>query len=91
MKKIMEKILIYLYKFPYSRKRYIAKAIGLWQCNVNFLHAMNSLNDMGLIDYRTIRDIGNMEYYDEWYLTPLGKSAIIDTERRNNNGKNYSE
>lgn len=77
--KLMEKILIYLYEHPHSRKRYIAKECGVWQCHVDFLSAISNLNALGLIDYQTINDYGNMEYYDEWYLTDEGKRAIIVT------------
>lgn len=64
------KILVYLLSHPGARKREIAGALHVWQCNSDFLKTMSKLCNDGQICYETIHDIGNMEYYDKWYLVP---------------------
>ena len=60
-------ILIVLMLSPGMRKREIAGWLRIWQCNSDFLSAMNRLEQQGKIRRETVRDIGNMEYYDKWY------------------------
>lgn len=63
-----EKILAYLRDHPGARKREIAGHLHIWQCNSDFLLLMGLMTDTGQIRYETIHDIGNMEYYDKWYV-----------------------
>lgn len=59
-----EKILVYLVSHPDSRKRAIASAIGVWQCDINFLSAMCELERAGFIKSTYHSDPANMEFYD---------------------------
>ena len=70
------KILLYLADHAGSRQRYIAKAVGLWQCHVDFLSAMQDLHAMELIRNVSISDPAQMEYYYEWYLTREGEELV---------------
>ena len=63
-----EKILAYLRDHPGARKREIAKHLHIWQCDTDFLLLMGLMESTGQIRYETIHDIGNMEYYDKWYV-----------------------
>lgn len=63
-------ILDYLRHNPGARKREIAGALGVWQCDREFLAAMTSLSNNGLITYKSYRDPALMEFYDRWYVAP---------------------
>lgn len=76
-------ILRFIAAHPGSRQRYIAKAVKLWQCHVDFLSAMQDLHAMELIRNVSISDPANMEYYYEWYITEKGKE-IIRKDNENN-------
>ena len=41
---------------------------------------MSKLKDTGLIQYVTINDPANMEFYDKWYLTEAGYRAIMNVD-----------
>lgn len=71
------KILSCLNRWPGSRKREIASEI---HCFVDgtFLHLFSELEKNGLIQRITVNDPANMEFYDKWYLTEAGYSAIMN-------------
>lgn len=61
-------ILDYIHTHPGCRKREIASAINMWQCNKSFLEAMAYLEKSGKIYSVTHNDPANMEFYDKWYI-----------------------
>lgn len=61
-------ILDYIHAHPGCRKREIASAINIWQCDKHFLEAMAYLEKSGEIYTITHNDPANMEFYDEWYI-----------------------
>ena len=63
-----EKILAYLRDHPGARKREIARHLGIWQCDSDFLLLMGLMADTGQIRYETHSDPAQMEYYDKWYV-----------------------
>lgn len=63
-----EKILAYITLHPGCRKREIAGAIKIWQCDGTFLRTMTELAQGNVIRYETYRDPAQMEYYDKWYI-----------------------
>ena len=64
-----EQILTYLLAHPNSRKRSIANALNIWQCDVKFLSAMCELEQAGLIKSTYHRIPENMEFYDTFSVT----------------------
>lgn len=66
-------IMKYLDAHPHSRKRSIAHALKIWQCDVKFLSAMCEMEQDGLIKSTYHREPENMEFYDTFELTALGK------------------
>lgn len=75
-----KKILAYLNRWPGARKRSIASAIGIWQCEATFLECMRDLRNAGLIYRINHSDPANMEFYDKWYLTKAGYCAIMNVD-----------
>lgn len=75
-----EKILACLNRWPGSRKREIAGFLRIWLCDKVFLDTMSELKNNGLIQYVTINDPANMEFYDKWYLTEAGYHAIMNVD-----------
>lgn len=61
-------ILDYIHAHPGCRKREIASAINIWQCDKRFLEAMAYLEKSGKIHAVTHNNPANMEFYDEWYI-----------------------
>ena len=57
-------IMSYLRNHPNSRKRVIAGALGVWQCDKEFLDAMWELVTEHRIEGKTHRDFANWEYYE---------------------------
>lgn len=68
MKLMKEKILAYLANHPKTRKRYIAADLGTYHLNNEFMHAMRELQTEGKIDYESVNDFANMEFYDLWFI-----------------------
>lgn len=69
------KILSYLLAHPHSRKRSIANALSIWQCDVKFLSAMCELEQKGIIKSTYHREPENMEFYDTFEVN----SNWVDT------------
>lgn len=63
-----QRILSYLMEHPESRKRSIAYALGIWQCDVKFLAAMCELEQQGIIKSTYHKDPANMEFYDTFSI-----------------------
>lgn len=77
-----EKILEYIRENPGCRQRYIASAIGIWQCDAVFLECLRDLRAAGLVYRISYSDPANMEFFYKWYLTYNGECAIMNTERK---------
>ena len=60
-------ILAYLRTHKGARKREIAHASGVWQCNAEFLRVMHELETRNEIYTVCHRDAAQMELYDKWY------------------------
>lgn len=73
------KILNYIAEHPYCRQREIASGCHVWLCNQLFLDSLHNLYKNELIDCEFFSDPANVEYYNKWYLTEVGKRAIINT------------
>lgn len=63
-----EKILEYVRTHPGCRKRYIASALHIWQCDFNFLATMDDLHEDGLLREEYYKDPAQMEFYSKWYV-----------------------
>ena len=57
-------IVNFLTKHPNARKRTIASALGVWQCDTEFLDAMWELVTEHRIAGKIHRDFANWEYYE---------------------------
>lgn len=68
-----DKIIAYLMEHPDSRKRSIAYALGIWQCEVQFLAAMCEMEQAGVIKSTLHKDPANMEWYYTFRVTDFGK------------------
>lgn len=68
MTNMEEKIMNYICENPGARKREVASAIGVWFCDVDFLRAFSTLENDGVLRREDHRDLGNMEFYDKWYV-----------------------
>lgn len=75
-----KKILAYLNRWPGARKREIAGFLRIWLCDKVFLDTMSELKNNGLIQYVTINDPANMEFYDKWFLTEAGYRVIMNVD-----------
>ena len=82
MSELEIKILNFLSNHPYSRQRVIASRCHLWLCDEYFLDALHNVYKAGLIDCEYRHDFAQMEFYNLWFLTDAGKSAIIDIENK---------
>ena len=63
-----EKILEYVRTHPGCRKRSIAASLHIWQCDHNFLAAVDDLCEDGLLREEYYRDPAQMEFYSKWYV-----------------------
>ena len=64
---LKNEILRYIMNHPGRRKRTIAAAMGIWQCDVKFLAAMCELEQEKMIKSELFRDPANMDYYYKFY------------------------
>lgn len=58
-----EQIVDYVSNHPNTRRRYIASALNVWQCDRAFLNAMGELIEDGILIEGEYRDMANMENY----------------------------
>ena len=79
-KKLALQILRFVAVHPYCRQRYIASALNTWLCSERFLDSLHYVYKQGWIDCEYHHDPAQMEFFNLWYLTEAGKSAIIDLE-----------
>jgi hypothetical protein len=64
---LKNEILRYIINNPGCRKRTIAAAMGIWQCDVKFLSAICELKQEKMIKSELFRDPANMDYYYKFY------------------------
>ena len=64
---LKNEILRYIINNPGCRKRTIAAAMGIWQCDVTFLAAMCELEQEKMIKSELFRDPANMDFYYKFY------------------------
>jgi hypothetical protein len=76
------KILETIAAMPGCRQRSIASAIGIWQCDADFLECLRDLRDAGLIYRISHSDPAQMEFFYKWYLTNAGERAIMNVENK---------
>lgn len=79
-KELVIQILRFVACHPYCRQRYIASALHTWLCSERFLDSLRYAYKQGWIDCVSIHDTANLEFYNKWFLTNDGKSAIINLE-----------
>lgn len=65
-----EKIYAYIKAYPHCRSRYIASTLHVWLCDIEYLSALQELYKEGKIDCEYHHDPAQMEFYNEWYVTP---------------------
>lgn len=63
-----EKILEFVRNHPGCRKRSIAAALRVWQCDFTFLATINDLYEDGLLREEYHCDPAQMEFYSRWYV-----------------------
>ena len=64
---LKNEILHYIMNNPGCRKRTIAAAMGIWQCDTQFLAAMCELEQEKMITSELFRDPANMDFYYKFY------------------------